>query len=103
MWRTLPERTKLVASSATNDDLLGVCSRLERIEALDDHGAVLQVDGLVEARGEAFGFERSDDIGIGSRQLTQRPALVGRAQRISLDARVRVLARQTALVDQRAE
>src|SRR4051794_39527330 len=99
MSRTFPERTKDVESSATNDDLLGDCSRLERVEAPDDHGDVLQVGSLVEARGEAFRFERGDDIGIGSRKVAQRPALVGGAQRVSLDDRVRVLAGEAAFVD----
>src|SRR5437016_1889132 len=98
MSRTFPERTKRVASSATNGDLLGDCDWIERVEARDDHGDVLEIGAFVEARGEPLRTERAEHIRVGLRQLTEWPTLVGRTERVALHDRVGIISQEAALV-----
>ena len=74
--------------------------RLEAVEPGDDLGDVAQERRVVEAGVELGERQPLGDGRIDGQQVAQRGALVGRAQRRALDDRVRLLARQPALLDE---
>ena len=56
-----------------------------------------------EARLEVLGREQRGDVLVGDEQLLERASFVGRAQGVALHQRVRILAGQAALLDERRE
>src|SRR5690349_613051 len=96
MSRTLPERTKPGAISASD-----MCSL--PIKSVDDGLDVAQQVVDVKARGDLRGREPGSHRFIRLDQFPQLPALIRRFQRGPLDDGVRVFAREAALLDERGQ
>ena len=94
--RTLPDRT--IRVSGRHGTPRG---RHERIEAVDDRVDVAQEGRLVEAGVEIGQRQVLRDVGIGGQEVAQRRPLVGGPERRALDDRVRLVAADTALLDER--
>src|SRR5512141_2745340 len=96
MSRTLPERTKPGAMSASD-----ICSL--PFQSVDDQLDVAQQLIDVETSGDLVGRQPAGHLVVGLHELTQLAPLVRRTQRRTLDDRVGVLARETALLDERGQ
>src|SRR5687768_11918567 len=96
MSRTLPERTKPGATSASDMSSLP-------FQSVDDRLDVAQQMVNVKAGGDLVGRQPACHVGVGLDQLAQLAPLVGGLQGGPLDDRVGVVARQAALLDERGE
>src|SRR5207302_973492 len=101
--RTLPDRMNDPTGALARDigRPLQAIQAIQAIEAADDLRHVAQERRIVEAGVQLREAEVARHLRVHREELPERPALVGGSKRGPLHDRVRVLATEPAILDQR--